>query len=322
MLLLALSVALLGSLYLTPSTSFQRLSIPPPSDFVAAKAALVSRMAAAPSTLSQAGRPRIFLHDGPTDQVFVLLHGLTNLPEQFDLLGQILFEHGYNVVIPLTPGHGEADVMTDKLSSFRAQAMLDEANEVITLSRGLGHHLTVVGLSVNGCTAAWIAQHRTDVDRSVLLSPFFAPYGLPSWGIRPLSHLLLFSPNVFLWWNSLKKGALPGSPYAYPRFSSRSIGEAMALGLDVLKSSSQSPPACPSIVVVTSASDFAGNNTLTSRLVANWRERGAEVTTYEFPRTEHVPHDFIDPHQPDQRIQLVYPLLIELLETGRVPHGK
>jgi hypothetical protein len=32
-----------------------------------------------------------------------------------------------------------------------------------------------------------------------------------------------------------------------------------------------------------------------------------------------VPHDFIDPNQPNQRVELVYPRLIEMLETGRPP---
>jgi transposase InsO family protein len=98
--------------------------------------------ASAPQTLSQAGRPRAFLHDQPTEDVFVLLQGLTNAPEQFDKLGRILFERGHNVVLPLTPGHGEADLMTDKLEAFTAQAMLDSANEAVTLAHGLGRRVT------------------------------------------------------------------------------------------------------------------------------------------------------------------------------------
>ena len=92
----------------------------------------------------------------------------------------------------------------------------------------------------------------------------------------------------------------------------------MLLGLDVLRASRRSAPACGSILVVTSASDFAANNTLTARLAANWQERrpGA-VATYEFPKKDDVPHDFIDPNQPNQRVELVYPRLIEMLETGR-----
>ena len=118
--------------------SFSIPASPPPANYDTAKIALKKLFAGAPQTLSQAGRPRAFLHDQPTEDVFVLLQGLTNAPEQFDKLGRILFERGHNVVLPLTPGHGEADLMTDKLEAFTAQAMLDSANEAVTLRTGWG----------------------------------------------------------------------------------------------------------------------------------------------------------------------------------------
>ena len=302
--------------------SFSFPASPPPANYDTAKIGLKKLFASAPQTLSQAGRPRAFLHDQPTEDVFVLLHGLTNGPEQFDKLGQILFERGHNVVLPLTPGHGEADVMTDKLGAFTAQAMLDSADEAVALAHGLGRRVTVAGLSINGTTAAWIAQNRADADRVVLLAPFIAPFGLPQWAISPLSNLLVRLPNAFFWWDPTKKDKLARPPYVYPRFSTRSIGETMLLGLDVLSASRRSAPACGSILVVTSASDVAANKTLTARLAANWQERRPEaVATYEFPKKDDVPHDFIDPNQPNQRVELVYPSLIEMLETGRPPRA-
>ena len=292
----------------------------PAADYAVARAEIEGKIAGAPATLSEAGHPRAFLHDQPTDRVFVLLHGLTNSPEQFDKLGRMLFERGHNVVIPVTPGHGKADVMTDQLRNFTAEAMLGAANQAVTLSRGLGRRITVVGLSINGASAAWIAQNRADVDRAVLLAPFFSPRGLPPWASAPLGRLLVRMPNVFLWWDPMHKADIAGPSYAYPRFSTRSIGATMLLGVDVLEASEKSAPACGSILVVTTASDVAANNAVTARLAANWREhRPGAVATYEFPRSEDVPHDFIDPKQPDQRVDLVYPRLIEMLETGKPP---
>jgi len=294
----------------------------PPADYAAARAEIEGKIAGAPSTLSEAGRPRAFLHDQPTGNVFVLLHGLTNSPEQFNMLGRALFERGHNVVIPVTPGHGKADVMTEQLGNFTAEAMLGAANRAVTLSHGLGRQLTVVGLSINGASAAWMAQNRADVDRVVLLAPFFSPHGLPQWANAPLSRLLVRMPNVFLWWDPVHKAELAGPSYAYPRFSTRSIGATMLLGIDVLEASGKSAPACGSILIVTTASDVAANNAVTARMAAIWQERHPEaVATYEFPMDDHVPHDFIDPKQPDQRVALVYPRLIEMLETGKPPGG-
>jgi len=321
---LALGVAVLLLLALLPmGTHYSAPANPAPADYATTKERLKKIFAAAPCTLSSGGQPRAFLQDQPTEQVFVLLHGLTSTPEQFEALGLLLFERGYNVVIPLSPGHGEADLMTDKLGDFSAQAMLDSAGEILALAHGLGKHVTVAGLSVNGTVAAWIAQNRADVDRTVLLAPFFGPLGVPQWGVAPLARLIVRLPNVFLWWDPRKREAIGGSPYTYPRFSTHSIGEKMLLGRDVLDASEKSAPACASILVVTTASDIAANNALTARLAANWRAlRPGAVETYEFPRSERVPHDFIDPNQPDQRIGLVYPRLIEMLETGRPPTGK
>ena len=46
-----------------------------------------------------------------------------------------------------------------------------------------------------------------------------------------------------------------------------------------------------------------------------WRLQGSAVETYEFPAEEGLPHDVIDRYQPDQQIDRVYPLLIDLI-TG------
>jgi len=297
--------------------------ISPPASFSEARALIESRIAKAPQSLSEAGRPRVFLHDAPTDHVFVLLHGLTNSPEQFDKLGRILFERGHNVVIPRTPGHGDADLMTDALSVFTAKAMLDYANLAISLSRPLGRKLTVAGLSINGVTTAWVAQNRSDVDRAVLLAPFFAPKGLPQGANLPLSQLLIRLPNIFLWWDPVHKDQIQGAAHAYPRFSTRSIGETMRLGVEVFSEAQTSPPACTEILFVTSASDAAANNAVTDRLAALWRtSRPGAVENYQFPAAENVPHDFIDPGQSDQRIDIVYPRLIALLEAGWPPNQK
>ncbi len=93
------------------------------------------------------------------------------------------------------------------------------------------------------------------------------------------------------------------------------IGETMLLGREVLRESRSQSPRSPSILVVTSASDTAADNRLTRELVANWRHlRHGRIETFEFPAADQVPHDFIDPNQPNQKTAVVCPKLIELLE--------
>lgn len=322
--LLGLCLAVLLILSLLPmKEQFCAPLMPPPASYQESRAALEKLFADVPSTLSEAGHPRAYLHEQPTDQVFVFLHGLTSAPEQFELLARQLYARGHNVVLVRSPGHGESDTMTDQLANLTAQGMLDAANQAVNLAHGLGHHVTLVGLSINGPTAAWFAQNRPDVDRTVLLAPFFAPKGIPLGAIAPLANLVVRLPNAFLWWDPRVKQNMIRPTYSYPRYSTHSIGKMMLLGLDVLKAARQTPLASRSILIVTTASDFAVNNAITARLAERWRKfRPEGVKSYEFSREERVPHDFIDPHQTNQRIAIVYPRLIEMLETGVTPSGK
>ena len=204
--------------------------------------------------------------------------------------------------------------MSENFAKLTAAEMLASCNQAVDLARGLGGEVVFVGLSINGTAAAWMAQNRADLHRSVLLSPFLAPAMLPGWLAGPTEHLLLRLPNFFIWWNSELKQANPGPTYAYPRFPTRLIGETMLLGRDVLRESLGSTPRCPSILVVTSASDRAANGDVTAALVENWeKHHPKDLQTYIFPASEKVLHDFVDPHQPDQRIDFVYPLLLKLL---------
>jgi pimeloyl-ACP methyl ester carboxylesterase len=271
-------------------------------------------IAATPATIRPEGRPILMEHGHPTEYVFVFLHGLSNCPIQFSPLGKLLFERGHNVYIPRMPYHGEENRMTTDWARLTARDMLDYGNTAADVARGLGKKVIVAGLSVNGTTTAWMAQNRSDLHKVALLSPFLAPAGMPSWTLGPLERLLLRLPNIFLWWNPVLKEDNPGPPYAYPRFPTRVIGETMLLGNDVLRQAARSAPISPSILVVTTANDPAANNAVTQELVDRWRSRHP-VTVYQFPADLKVPHDFIDPHQPDQQVDLTYPKLIELLEN-------
>jgi hypothetical protein len=47
-----------------------------------------------------------------------------------------------------------------------------------------------------------------------------------------------------------------------------------------------------------------------ARIVRKWRLHCSAVETYEFPAEEGLPHDVVHPYQPEQRIDLVYSILI------------
>jgi pimeloyl-ACP methyl ester carboxylesterase len=277
--------------------------------------AIKAMATAAPATVRRNCTLQLLEHGRPTERVFVLLHGLSNCPAQFSELGRQLFERGHNVLIPLLPYHGDENRLATEWGGLTGEGMLEAGNQAADLARSLGKNVIVAGLSINGATVAWMAQNRKDLYKAVLLAPFFAPFDLPNLALLPLERLLLRLPNMFFWWDPQQRENMAGPVYAYPRFPTRVVGETMFLGRSVLEESRLFPPKCPQILTVTSASDVAANNIVTEQLVANWRaHRPNGIETFEFPADQEIPHDFIDPNQLNQRIDKVYPKIIELLE--------
>jgi len=124
-----------------------------------------------------------------------------------------------NVIIPRFPGHvdGSRDptYMTPTTEEFRPMTDI-----TIDLAHGLGHQVNVLGLSAGSGGAAWVAQYRSDVERVVVIAPFFGAIGLPSGLDRWGTHLIMRLPNI----------PFPFStpvPYQYLGMSSLGIGESM-----------------------------------------------------------------------------------------------
>jgi carboxylesterase len=263
--------------------------------------------------LSERGRTIVMTHGVPTDRVFVLLHGLTNAPEQFRQLGQQLYDQGANVVIPRLAHHGLADRMNTEQGDLRASDLINQAETGLDIATGLGKHITLVGLSVTGVAAAWIAQHRPEPDTVFLLAPFFGPKPVSDPLTPVAARALSRIANGFVWWDGTAKENLQGSDQVYPRFATRQIGETLRLGLDV--AASDAPMKAPRVHVVLTEADKAVNNHRTLRLMERWKSESpdTEFTLSVFPEADGVPHDFIDPNQLDAQTERVYPKLLEWL---------
>ena len=266
--------------------------------------------------LHEGGRTIVLTHGYQTERVFVLLHGLTNAPRQFRELGEKLFATGANVVIPRLAHHGLADRMTEAHAAMTAQDLIRYAQYGVDLAQGLGRNVTVVGLSVSGISAAWLAQNRDDLDEVFLLAPFFAPAVIPDPLTPAFASALSRLPNKMMWWDPRVRENLPGPPYNYPRFPTRAVGEALRLGLNTAQPDIKLR--VDRLGVILTENDPAVSNARTRRLVAQWRASSPETEVFlrEFPAEENIPHDFIDPLQPNARTDKVNALLVEWL-TGK-----
>ena len=258
---------------------------------------------------------RLLTHGTSTERVVVLLHGVTNCPQQFVAFGESLFARGYNVLIPRMPHNGFADRMAEDLRNLRANELAAFADTVVDIATGLGTHVTIVGLSAGGILAAWAAQYRGEIARAVIVAPSFAILHmspLRRWVVQNLSVRLPPIPRV-----DSGEFALRKPRHTSLRNNSRAIGEVMRLGLATYRAAKVAPPAARSLVVVTNAADATVDNTVTTRVVERWRAAGhTDIDTYTFPGEPRLPHDMIDPDQPEGRVERVYPVLLDVIERA------
>jgi pimeloyl-ACP methyl ester carboxylesterase len=271
-----------------------------------------SLLAQEPPGMNPDCQPQLMTHDIKVDRTIILVHGYTNCPQQFYELGQQFYDLGYNVLIAPLPHHGLADRMTDTQAQLTAEELVDYADETVDIAQGLGEQVIMMGISAGGVTTAWAAQNRSDIDMAVIISPAFGFKQIPTPLTAAVMNIYTFLPDSFEWWDPLLQADAPPD-HAYPRYSKHALVQVLRLGFAMQKDARDNPPAAKKMVVVFNANDNSVNNALTMDDVKLWLAHGANLTTYEFESTLGLPHDLIDPTQQDQKIEIVYPRLIDLI---------
>jgi pimeloyl-ACP methyl ester carboxylesterase len=239
-------------------------------------------------------RTRLYAHGHRTERALVLLHGFTNCPAQFDALGRRFFDRGWNVLIPRYPRHGYSDRLNTSIAELRSEHLIAVANRAASAGGGLGERLTVAGLSLGGILTGYLAQTRDEIERAVLIAPMFGLKPLPAPALAALTQMIYALPNFYIWWNSKARDSA-GPPHGYPRFSTRAYAALFSVASRVMAEARHAAPKAGSIGVITNANEPRLDNRFTDQLVRSWRRHGATVDTLEFPVSEGLPHDLIDP---------------------------
>ncbi len=265
------------------------------------------------SALNPACHLLFMTHGRRVERAIVFAHGYTNCPKQFQALGEAFYVSGYNVLIVPLPHHGLEDRLTIEQRLLTANELAAYADVVIDIAQGLGEQVTLIGLSGGGIVTAWAAQYRIDLDLAVLISPAFGLASIPTPLTYPAMRLFRLLPNFYKWWDPKLKEAI-GPAYAYPRLATRALVNILYLAYAVRVAARRDPPSARAILVVTNANDTDVNNALTAQVVRLWRAHGAkDLRTFEFDSSLGLGHDLIDPSQSNQRTDIVYPKLIELI---------
>jgi alpha-beta hydrolase superfamily lysophospholipase len=258
-------------------------------------------------------------HGARTGRVVVCYHGYTNCPFQFQTLGEHFYNEGCNVLIPRLPYHGIRDRMTPAQARLTAADLVDFTNQTIDIATGLGEEIILTGLSAGAVMAAWAAHFRPEVHTVLVAAPSLGLPGFPRWASDATSWLMHYIPNLFIWWDQKAKADIAGAPQAYPRFATRALGEIVALGRQVRRAARTTAPVAKRLAVIISESDAAVHLGLVEQLAQDWQRHAPDsVAVQRFPAELRIHHDMVDPTQPTQRVDLVYPVFSALATGERV----
>lgn len=265
--------------------------------------------------IARSARTALYVHGARAPWSVVLFHGLTNNPGQFLEFAPQLYVVGVNVVVPRMPLHGYADRMTDALAGLTAEMLLDVAYEAVDAAIGLGERVAVLGISMGGLLCAHLGQYRADVATSVPVAPDFGLLRFSRGLTDALCHIALWLPNFFLWWDPrVKEAQQPAT--AYPRFSTHALMQTIRIGDAVYAAAKKTPAAAGRISTVVNVRDPAVNNAATKQVVDRWQRLRTGGIDYIELTNMPENHDIIDPGNPQARIGLVYPKLIDILNLS------
>ncbi|YAF95076.1 MAG: alpha/beta hydrolase [Nodularia sp. CChRGM 3473] len=190
---------------------------------------------------NEACRSKFLIHPYSTSKVCFFLHGFTAGPYQFEPLGKAFFNAGYNVLVPLQPGHGLVGNWNRKHPQplpTNIQTYQEFVLKWLEIAKTLGEQVVVGGLSTGATLAAWLAlNHPQQIDRALLFTPYLGSrHLLFDWLIKNL-------PIYFEWFN---KDA-PGN-FGYKGFWLPALKIFLALGEQVLEQA-QTSIAAPTLIV-------------------------------------------------------------------------
>lgn len=285
-----------------------------PASFADAVALVARRQAEDDSVVVAGGRSLLLTHGARTPRVFVLLHGFTDLPEQFAVVGQHLFATGDNVYIPRLPRHGARRAPMRSLGRISAEEMARFGDSCITIARGLGDSIVVVGLSAGGVVAASVAQSHAEVRRAVLIAPAIAA-GLLS---DDVGHGLVVAAS------KLPEITRTNAPIDSTRsdyvqgITTHGLAQLLQLGQSVREASAAREPAAKDMAFLLNEADYTVSEQAALDLAQHWTAHGARVAVHRFPASLGLPHNVMEIDSRGGNVALVFPV-VEALARGVAP---
>ncbi len=260
-----------------------------------------------------AGRSKLYAQAAKVPLAIVLLHGFTNNPQTFAVLAAELVARGHTVVVPRLPGHGDIDRSGRRLINVKAEQWLATGDAALDIACGLGERVATLGVSLGGAMAGWFALRRQDIARAVGVVPMYGIGRFSPFANAAVTLALVTLPDLQIPWDPFGNQEQITAD-AYPKFPSRGLGECLRIGDDVFNAALRITPAGGDVVAVLNTREPAINNAMALQITSNWqRLRAKSASAFIFSDLPAI-HDIVEPTNPYQKIDIVYPKLIELLE--------
>ena len=255
----------------------------------------------------------LLMHKTRAARTTLFFHGFTASPLQFAALARDVHSMGDNVYVPRLPRHGHSDRLTEALRDLRAGELLAHAEESLGMAAGIGDRVRVVGFSLGGLLAAWIAQ-RYDIEQAVAIAPMLGIAGVPPRFTSALAQTMLRLPNTYVWWDPIRRAnRMP--LHCYPRFPTHAVAQSLLIAKEVLDRAETREARSP-IVFVTNAGESTINNHAVERLTHIWKADTARRVEQHSITGLGLSHDIIEPSGPRASVEKSYKLIKALLERS------
>jgi carboxylesterase len=304
--LLAVVLVLVVTVYVWPLGSDSLRAAPAVTlDYTAAIAQAQKVVAA--DTANPVVRPecrsQLLTHGTRTAKAVLLLHGYTSCPSGLAGLAKVYFDQGYNVWLPRAPRHGTTDPLAH--IHVEAQELITYANDGMNVAAGLGDDVGAAGISGGAVLATWLAGHRAqDVRHLLVLSPFYQPGSsqAPGFEVKPLIVLFGFR---------LLPDHIDDNGFSYSSLS-QYLRIARNLGLE-------RDGKLQTVAVVTSANDDFIDHQEAVDLPRQLAERdGATLGIHELPGDLGIGHDVAEPTEIKDHAADLYKTYFDLYEGTRL----
>ena len=241
--------------------------------------------------------PRIFDHGQRTAQVVVLIHGLTDSPYFLDEIGRIFYAQGFNVLVPLLPGHGL--VQPDLINQVTYGQWIDEVDFAMHIAAMMGETISIGGLSTGGALAMHTALFQPERVKGAIFL-FSTALSIGSWQEffarspffdKFVSAWLKFSRRVI---DGEKVDGIGINPYRYSHMFFLPVQQLILLN-DVIRSrykdaTQRYADLLQPVFIAHSAADATAQIEEIDKVAANHRDAAKEVTFFRIPASFGVQH--------------------------------